>query len=388
MRRALKLWLPLVGALAAIAVALLLAGGWYFSGELKDGALVVKHDDPEFDLVVSAVGIDQTTLDVTSLAKDDGPWTRDGNWGLEWESGYGQVGKILSISDDKVVRQFFPLSGNPPIGEMVRLDKAAFPGDPNRAFGLDFEEVFFSSPLGKFPAWFVDGPLDTWVIYVHGRNVDRREALRTLGIVADLGYPSLLITYRNDEGAPSNPDGYIRLGQTEWKDLEGAATYALANGAKDLVLVGYSMGGAIIMSFLYRSPLAERVSGTILDSPLIDFGATVTFGASKRRIPVVNTPIPGVLTAVAKFLATWRFDIDFEELDYLSRAGELALPILLFHGDADSIVPIESSDMLAESRPDLVRYIRVAGAVHVGSWNQDRLAYETAVSDFLEGVTE
>ena len=55
----------------------------------------------------------------------------------------------------------------------------------------------------------------------------------------------------------ASADGYHRYGQTEWEDLAAAIQYALDHGAEDVVLVGYSMGGAIVVSLLYRSPLAQ-----------------------------------------------------------------------------------------------------------------------------------
>ena len=82
------------------------------------------------------------------------------------------------------------------------MDSSAFPLDPMEAFGLPFEDAPFSSPLGDFDAWFVNGSSNTWVIFVHGRGNNRREALRMLPTVLDSGHPSLLITYRNDEDAP------------------------------------------------------------------------------------------------------------------------------------------------------------------------------------------
>jgi pimeloyl-ACP methyl ester carboxylesterase len=271
---------------------------------------------------------------------------------------------------------------------MVRVDSYAIAGDPQSAYSLPFEEVSYSSPLGDFPAWAVEGSSNTWAIFVHGRGEERREAMRMLRTVSAAGHPSLVITYRNDEGLPTNPDGFHRFGQTEWEDLEGAVAYALDEGADDLILVGHSMGGAIVMSFLYQSPLAEKVRGVILDSPMLEFGATVDHGASQRSLPVVGLPLPGVLTGVAKTVSNLRFDLDFEALDYLKRADELAVPILLFHGDADDTVPVETSDALAKARPDIVEYVRFAGANHVRLWNADPAAYEAAVEGFLRGLAK
>ncbi len=385
-------WKKVALAMAAVllvAVVVVAVAGWYLSNLLRDGGLVPEHDDPEYDLVVVAVNEGTVTLRTTSDSDEDGDWWRTGLWGLEWDSDYVQVGAVLEHTDDRVIREFFvparpPDSGpppeiTPPVGEKVRLDSFAFSGDPWVALGLVFEEVFYSSPLGEFPAWLTRGTSDTWAIFVHGKGSDQREALRMLPTVAAAGLPALVITYRNDEDLPEDPDGYYAYGLTEWADLEAAAEYAIENGAKKLVLVGYSMGGGIVTNFLYQSSLADRVVGAILDAPMLDFSRTVDLGAREDGYPQI-------FASLAKVFAGFRFDLDWDKLDYLARVEELDTPILLFHGDEDDIVPVETSDALAEARPDIVTYVRVAGARHVRAWNTEGDAYEAAVAEFLQGL--
>ena len=207
-----------------------------------------------------------------------------------------------------------------------------------------------------------------------------------LPAVMGMGLPSLIITYRNDVGLAEDPSGLYLFGQTEWQDLEGAVLYTLGQGAEDVVLVGYSMGGAIVTSFLYQSPMAKEVKAVILDSPMLEFGATVDHGTSQRGVPVLGVPIPGAITGIAKALTSLRFGVDFENLDYLSRADQLTAPVLLFHGDPDETVPVTTSNALAEARPNLVRYINSAGASHVRSWNTARTAYQASVESFLRDI--
>ena len=105
----------------------------------------------------------------------------------------------------------------------------------------------------------------------------------------------------------------------------------------------------------------------------------MNFGTRQRNLP-------GVLGATAKWLATLRCDIDWRALDFLSRSDELSMPMLLFHGDADTLVPVETSEALATQRPDLVTFEKVEGAKHVCSWNTAPDRYERAVQDFLNRV--
>jgi hypothetical protein len=136
-----------------------------------------------------------------------------------------------------------------------------------------------------------------------------------------------------------------------------------------VLLVGYSMGGAVVVSFLERSVLAARVAGVVLDAPMLDFGRSVDLGASRQRLPLVGLPLPQSLTDVATWIAGWRYGVDWGSLDYLHRAGKLQAPILLFHGSADTRVPVATSDQLARLGHD-VTYVRVAGADHLDSWSR------------------
>jgi alpha-beta hydrolase superfamily lysophospholipase len=285
------------------------------------------------------------------------------------------------------VRAFRQLSGSPlRVGDRVGLDGFAFPSDPKAAFGVSFDEVAYQSQLGPTPAWFIKGERPTCVLFVHGFNAPRKEALRLLGPVVDQGFCAMVISYRNDPGAPRSPDGLRRWGQEEWRDLEGAAEYALAHGAKDVVLVGYSMGGAIVSSFLYESMLADKVRGAILDAPGLNLDAVIDQAARGRTLPLLGTPIPAPLTTVAKGIAGVRYGLDWDRLDYVDRADRLGTPVLLIHGTADPKVPITTSQALAKARPDLVTFLPFDGAGHVTAWNLDRTRYESAARAFLDQV--
>jgi pimeloyl-ACP methyl ester carboxylesterase len=242
--------------------------------------------------------------------------------------------------------------------------------------GIDFEEVSVQGELGDMPAWFVPGPQETWVIFVHGRLATREEALRVLPSVVDLGFPSLVITYRNDIGAPSAPDGMIRFGSVEWRDLEAAVLYARSHGAEEVVLYGYSMGGAIVTNFLYQSEEAELVRAVVLDAPILSFGELVDYQARRRGVP-------GLIAQAGKFAASLRYSFDWTATDYLRQVDRLGPPVLLFHGGSDSLVPVKTSELLASKRPDIVTYRRFDAAEHVRSWNVSRSEYELAVVSFL-----
>jgi pimeloyl-ACP methyl ester carboxylesterase len=358
-----------------------LAGGWYFSGEIYSSALAPEASTSTLEIPVVAFGSDTVTLSTVD-GRDE--LTIPGLWGLEWTDGYGQLTELVSLGDETVEWSFEMRAGAPPaVGDLAALDERGFPGDPFVAHGITFSDVTYSSDLGENPAWFIDGADSTWVVLVHGNGLTRRDVLKPLPVIVAAGHPALVITYRNHPLAPADPSGRLQYGLTEWADLEAAVQYALDEGAERVVLVGYSMGAGIAANFMYQSPLAGRVEGIVFDSPMLDFGASVDLGASNRSLPVVGLPIPPTLTATAKWFASMRYDLDFDQLDYLDRIDEISVPVLLFHGVEDDLVPVAVSDELADKLSVLVEYHRVESAKHLQAWNVERDQYDKALSEFL-----
>lgn len=169
------------------------------------------------------------------------------------------------------------------------------------------------------------------------------------------------------------------MGLTEWRDLGAAARYALSHGAQHLVLVGYSMGGAIVAQFMEHSPLAARVAGLVLDAPALSWKAILSFNATEMGFP-------SFAAAPVEWMIGARIDADWSSLDALRHPGEFQLPILLFHGTKDRTVPIASSDELARELPRWVTYYRVPKSGHAEAWNVDPGLYERRLTTFLSQV--
>jgi pimeloyl-ACP methyl ester carboxylesterase len=376
-----------ISIIAGVLLVLFAASGFYFSGVLADGALKPPSSEPiayELEVVNAAPG--SVTV--------KGPDSNDqlgavGIEGIEWAGGYTQSSNLESTSKADGtrtdVRSVDADAPGPAVGTPVNLDPFAYDANPLEALGIAYEDVNYSSNIGSFPAWFVPGSSDTWAIVVHGKGASREEGLRAIPILKELGYPILVISYRNDVGEVRDPSGYHRYGETEWVDLAAAVTYAQENGAKDHVLFGYSMGGAIISSYLVQSPLRNFTKAAILDSPVLSFERTVDYQASRTNLPLLPIKVPGVVTQFAKWISEWRYDIDWASTDYLSQTNELHAPMLIFHGTQDPSVPYATSLEMANLRPDIVTLVTTE-AGHTRSWNVDPDAYETAIRDFLTGL--
>jgi hypothetical protein len=235
-------------------------------------------------------------------------------------------------------------------------------------------------------AWHLPADGTTWVIHVHGLGATPAEAEPLFAPLQDAGYPQLSITYRNDEGQPTDPSGLYQYGATEWEDVSAAADHAVAGGAEALVLSGFSTGAAHVMSFLSRQP-RELVVGVLMDAPNVDSGETVDYAASLRELPVIPVAVPPTLSATAKFLTSLRIGINWKLLDYVEDAEEtIRQPVLIHHGTEDLRVPIETSIDLERVNPALIELIQVEGAGHVESYDVDLQGYIESVLSFLEGL--
>lgn len=327
------------------------------------------------DLQITAISDQTVTLRKAAKAPSI-PADAPGEYLLEGARGWGYAGRVIDSNGIIAIREYRHGDGDNRAGDYARLDGFALPKDPYTAHALAFEEVSFSSPLGTFPAWYIPGRNGTWAIMTHGKGADRREALRILPAMVESGFNCLAITYRNDVDVPAAPHGRYAYGRDEWEDLDGAVAYALAHGAQDIVLVGYSMGGAITLSFMANSANADAVSALVLDAPMTHLEQTVEHGAQLAGLPVR-------FLAISNRVAAWRYRFRWSDFDYLKTLPGLRVPVLLFHGDRDTTIPVELSDEVAASRPDIVQYVRVPDADHVRAWNMDPAAYLETVREFV-----
>ena len=302
---------------------------------------------------------------------------RPGTYGCGWPGGHGVIGDVLHQDGSTVVRPLLELHEGRPVPGKARLDHVHV-GDPRSALGLEFEEVTLESDVGRLPGWLVPGPrTDAWVLLAHGYGGSLGSSLSFLPLLHDLGLPALVVAYRNDPGAPPSPDGRYHLGESEWRDLDAGIAYALAHGAEQVALFGWSMGGAVALRALELSQWRDRVACLVLDSPVLDWRAPLLHVGRRSRVPAP-------LSRLAMSLVQRRYGIVFDELDWVARAAELDRPLLVFHGEGDDTVPVAESRELARRRPDLVELVLEPAAGHVGSWNVDPPAYRRALGDFLD----
>lgn len=305
---------------------------------------------------------------------------RPGTYGLDAPGVHAIVGPVLPDAPhgpDTVVRRLVAVThGRLDPGTRLTLTPQVHLGNPRTALGLDHADVDVPGELGALPAWFVPAARDTWVITVHGLGSSREHPMVVMPFLHRHQLPVLDLAYRGDLGAPAPPDGLGHLGESEWRDLDAAIRYALRYGARRVVLHGWSTGAAMALRAAERSALAERISGLVLDSPVLDRHATLRSLVAARRTPAAVLPL-------AVRAAESRAGLSADRLPPGADPGALRVPILLFHGPDDTLASWEPSRRLAAARPDLVTLHTVAGAGHGAMWNADPAGYEEVLRRFL-----
>ena len=378
-------------ALLGVAVALgsVATAGALFAGAVTTRVartVVIPPKKRVQDTRVLSLSEDGDT--VVLSANPDSLLPGDYSFWFDQGKGHARLGQIVDRSVGTVTRKVLGVD----FGDLATARSGRFSGwfylSP-KELGVPFEDVRVQTSLGAAPAWLVPAQEQStrWVIQVHGRATLRQEALRAVPVFRRAGYNSLLISYRNDGEAPPSEDRRYSLGDREWLDVEAAILFALDRGAEDIVLMGWSMGGATVLQAATRSRLGSVVTGVVLESPVISWVETLMYQGEAMSLP---GPVKsGVLTLIsskwAKPLTGQAEPIDLHRLDFVSRAAELDVPVLVLHSDDDGFVPSNGSRELAAARPDLVTFVGFDIARHTKLWNLDTERWEGAIADWLRG---
>lgn len=302
-------------------------------------------------------------------------------------SRYLKLGSVLAEDETTVKRKLLTH-----IGSTSRLSPAAaFSGwyyERPEELHVPFTPELIGSSVGPCPGWLFPAETDTdvWVIQVHGRGTTRLECLRAVPVFRDAGITTLVVSYRNDGEAPRSRAGTYALGATEWRDVDAAMGFARRRGARRVILMGWSMGGAIALQVALNSAHRDILAGLILESPVLDWRLVLGYQARQLNVPSAVSDL-----AIGALQADWASSvtgtgggIPFDRLDVVARAGELRHPILVLHSDDDGFVPSDASHDLVVARPDLVEMQVFEVARHTKLWNYDQQRWSESIRSWLD----
>lgn len=259
--------------------------------------------------------------------------------------------------------------------------------------GLPYSDVQIPVENGMAPAWKftpTDASRDasTWAIHIHGLGGSKAGALRGVPVADRLGYTSLVVSLRNDRDAPASSDGRYHLGQSEWYDVEAAVSYAVGQGAREIVLFGWSLGAAIALQLAASSEFRRLISRLVLNAPVVDWRSTLVANARSSGLPgwVTWLGLQMLGSSGMRWLTGLDAPLDFQALDFLARADELRAPILVIHNEGDRSTPFAISRELVSRRPGLATLVTFRSVEHTQEWNSDPDGWDAAVENWLRNI--
>lgn len=173
------------------------------------------------------------------------------------------------------------------------------------------------------------------------------------------------------------------LGVRERYDCRDWANWAASNwGEKTpIYLMGISMGGAAVM-MSSNLELPDSVCGIIDDcgytTPMEMIGRNC-----EEKLPKW-IPISAFAFVVDAGTRIWG-GFRLEEADACKALSQTDIPILIIHGDKDTIAPISMAYRLYDSCKSEKQLYIVHGADHAEGYWKDPEGYERVVTEFIEG---
>ena len=220
--------------------------------------------------------------------------------------------------------------------------------------GLSYEEVFFPAADGtRLHGWYLHGsPGRPLVLFFHGNAGNISHRVENLSLFhRELGVPVFIFDYRGygrSDGEPGEEGTYA--------DARGALAWLRQQGWEParMVYFGRSLGAAVAVQLALEAPPA----GLVLESPFPSVAALGRYHYS-----------------LLYHLLGWALDARY---DSAAKIGRLRLPLLMFQGDRDGIVPPDMARRLFARANEPKTFHLIPGAGH-----NDTLEYGDG--DYWEG---
>lgn len=224
-----------------------------------------------------------------------------------------------------------------------------------RAVGLANAEVHRVQTGGEtLIVWSLRAarPAAPTVLYFHGNAGNLATRASRFAAMQAQGINVIAMSYRGSSGSTGLP-AQEGITADALHLFETAARYSPAATPEQLILYGESLGSAVAVALLSRLAPEQRPAGVILEAPF----------TSIPDMARAMTEVPDTL--IARITDRW---------DSHAHASALSIPLLVLHGTADEVTPIEMGRALFSAAPVQDKdFIAVRDALHSGTWRSDTM---------------
>ncbi|MBR2337533.1 MAG: alpha/beta hydrolase [Clostridia bacterium] len=193
-----------------------------------------------------------------------------------------------------------------------------------------------------------------------------------------LGRNALLVNQR----ACGNSEGKVHsFGINEKKDCLKWIDFCIEKFGSDceLILTGISMGGTTVI-LASREKLPKNVKYVLADCPFSSAREIICKVIQEDNLP--PKPIFPLIKLSAKIFG--RFNL--EEDTALNAIKNATVPVIIFHGDADTIVPCEMGIALYEACTTQKHLQIIKGSDHGLAYPEDKESYINAIVEFEKQI--
>ena len=213
------------------------------------------------------------------------------------------------------------------------------------------------------------------IVLVHGMGGSLDEMA---GIARDLhheGYDVLLFDLR---GHGASDESRLFMGARERGDLRAVLDWAGRRGYPPdrIGWVAHSMGASTVLMEAARN---AKITAAVLDSPFGNLPELLDRQLTEHsHLPRVFNP--GILAA-----ARLAFGVRTDNLIPMRSARDWGRrPMLLIHGEADSVVPVSQARQIADNAGPTCRALYLPGVEHVAAYRRQPDRYIAAVDRFFD----
>jgi len=263
-------------------------------------------------------------------------------------------------------------------------------GQPSDPSELPTPRAFEAWPLScrvrgrsmELPVWDIagDDPLGPVIVCTPGWSDSKLGALQRMAALA----PACSRVLAWDPPGHGEAPGRCTLGTHEPEAL-GALLDALSDEAlaRGVVLFGWSLGAGVAIVTAARRGADGRIMAVIAEAP---YRLPMTPARNVVRLSGMpwtpNGPLAFTILGVSLGVGPrWN---GFDRADY---AGRLACPLLVLHGTADAVCPIEDGRAIARAATRGA-VIAIEGADHNNLWTDERFRPQSvrATIDFIRSA--